>query len=277
MNIDGSGLPTIQQETNPVEARLKPGLLAAIALYLAFAAVLARTLTDDGNLLLVPRYLALELVFIILYSVMVFTPNLPGWLLHLCLAFQSGLVLFMLSLRPEFDFIVLLFLLLGYPATIHFTGRRRAFWILITIALTCGPLMYYLGILRGLALSLTTMAAEVTLPAYLIVHYETELARASSQVLLDQLEENNRRLRAYTNQVEELAAIQERDRLARELHDTVSQSIFSINLTARSAQLLFERNPNRLPEQLKLLQEMTGEALKQLRSLIAQLRPPQAP
>ena len=265
------------QETNPIEARIKPGLIAVIALYLAFAAVLARTLTIEANLPLVPRYLVLELIFIILYSGMVFIPDLPEWLLHLCLALQSGLVLFMLSLRPEFDFVVLLFLLLGYPATIHLTGRRRAAWILITIALTCGSLMYYLGILRGLALSLTTMAAEVILPAYLIIHYETELARARSQVLLNDLEESNRRLRAYTSQVEELAAMQERDRLARELHDTVSQSIFSIHLTARSAQLLLERNPSQLPEQLKLLQEMTGAALAQLRSLITQLRPPQAP
>lgn len=265
------------QETNPGEARLRPGLIAVIALYLAFAAVVARTLTIEANLPLVPRYLVLELVFIILYSGMVFIPNLPKWLLHLSLAFQSGLVLFMLSLRPEFDFVVLLFLMLGYPATIHLSGRTRVAWILITIALTCGPLMYYLGILRGLALTLTTMAAEVILPAYMIVHYETELARASSQVLLNDLEESNRRLRAYTSQVEELAAMQERDRLARELHDTVSQSIFSIHLTARSAQLLLERNPRRLPEQLKLLQDMTGEALGQLRSLITQLRPPQEP
>ena len=44
-------------------------------------------------------------------------------------------------------------------------------------------------------------------------------------------------------------------------------------LTARSAQLLLERDPGRVPEQLLRLQEMTGEALSQLRSLITQMRP----
>jgi signal transduction histidine kinase len=38
--------------------------------------------------------------------------------------------------------------------------------------------------------------------------------------------------------------------------------------------MLLEKDPARLPEQLDRLQEMTGSALTQLRSLIAELRPP---
>jgi signal transduction histidine kinase len=81
-------------------------------------------------------------------------------------------------------------------------------------------------------------------------------------------------LQSYAGRVEEMAAMQERDHLARELHDTVSQSIFSISLTARSAQLLLERDPARVPEQLDRLKEMTAESLSQLRAFITQLRPP---
>jgi signal transduction histidine kinase len=65
--------------------------------------------------------------------------------------------------------------------------------------------------------------------------------------------------------------------LARELHDSVSQLIFSITLTSQAARLLLERDPARVPQQLDRLQEMTSSALGQLRSLIAQLRPPQNP
>jgi two-component system NarL family sensor kinase len=78
--------------------------------------------------------------------------------------------------------------------------------------------------------------------------------------------------------VEDLAAIQERNHLARELHDTVSQLIFSINLTTRSAQVLLSKNElARVADQLNLLQGMTTDALAQLRSLISELRPPQNP
>jgi signal transduction histidine kinase len=108
-----------------------------------------------------------------------------------------------------------------------------------------------------------------------VANREIDEAQARSQGLLGELQESHHQLQLHTAQVEELAALEERNRLARELHDTVNQLIFSITLTARSAQILLERDPARVPEQLGRLQEMTGNALSQLRSLITQLRPPQ--
>jgi signal transduction histidine kinase len=119
------------------------------------------------------------------------------------------------------------------------------------------------------------VAAEIVVPALLIVNHERETARKRSQALLDKLQQTHQRLQLYASQVEELAAVQERNRLARELHDTVSQHIFAINLTARSAQLLLRKDPARVPDQLHHLQETTTDALSQLRSLITKLRPPQ--
>jgi len=88
--------------------------------------------------------------------------------------------------------------------------------------------------------------------------------------LLAELQQAHHKLQEYANQAEELAA-------ARELHDSASQVIFSVTLTSQTARLLLERDPARVPEQLDRLQEMTSSALSQLRSLIAQLRPPQNP
>ncbi|MGW8251802.1 MAG: sensor histidine kinase [Anaerolineales bacterium] len=135
--------------------------------------------------------------------------------------------------------------------------------------------MFFLGALRGLSLSLTTIAGEIVIPAYVIVYNENEIARRHSQTLLDELREKNQRLQLYAKKVEDLAALQERIRLARQLHDSVSQLVFGISLTARSAQLLLASDPARLPEQLDRLQAMTGEALAQLRTLITRLRPPE--
>jgi signal transduction histidine kinase len=95
--------------------------------------------------------------------------------------------------------------------------------------------------------------------------------------LLAELRQAHQKLQEHAAQAEELAAARERNRLARELHDSVSQMIFSITLTSQAARLLLARDPARVPEQLNRLQEMTGSALGQLRSLIAQLRPPQNP
>jgi signal transduction histidine kinase len=93
--------------------------------------------------------------------------------------------------------------------------------------------------------------------------------------LLAELQQAHRELQENAAQAEELASARERNRLARELHDSVSQVIFGITLTSQSARLLLERDPARVPEQLDRLQEMTASTLGQLRSLIAQLRPAQ--
>ena len=259
------------------ETHLKPGKVGLVVVYLAFAAVVFRTFAIEGNWPLISWYIGFELVYLILYSVILLVPNIPNWLKHFLLLLQSVLVLYALSWRPEFDFLVVLFLLLTYPVSLFFNGKIRWTWIFGLVMITGGSLIFYLGVIRGLALSLTTMAGEIVLPAFIILNHEIETARIKSQTLLKELQETHQQLELYASKVEDLAAMQERNRLARELHDTVSQLIFSINLTARSAQLLLKKDPSRVPEQLNRLQEMTMDALGQLRSLITQLRPLQNP
>lgn len=71
----------------------------------------------------------------------------------------------------------------------------------------------------------------------------------------------------------ELSTIEERKRLARELHDSVTQTLFSIGLTAEAAAELVDANPARAREQLGYLQELTRAAMGEMRSLIFELRP----
>ena len=70
------------------------------------------------------------------------------------------------------------------------------------------------------------------------------------------------------------AVLEERNRLARELHDSVTQQLFSITLTAQAARMQLERDPQRVASQLERLQETAGAALAEMRALIYQLRPP---
>jgi signal transduction histidine kinase len=253
--------------------RIKPSRIALTAIYFFFAAVAARTLTYEEIQPILPRYLWLELVYIVLFTAIFWIPRIPTWLLHLYFVLQSILVWIILSLYPEFDFIVVLFLIVGYQAGLLFAGRARWIWSIILVSLTGGSLMFYLGTLRGLALALTTMASEIVILSYVIVNQETETARKQSQILLGELQATHDQLQSYMAQVEELTAVEERNRLARELHDTVSQLIFSISLTSRSAQLLLEKDPRRAGEEISRLQTVSNTALSQLRSLISQLRP----
>jgi signal transduction histidine kinase len=267
----------LSNQSNSNETILKPGWIGLTVIYLAFVAVVFRTFAIEENRPLFSWYIGFELAYLILFTVILVVPNLSDWLKHFCLLLQSAMVLYALSWRPEFDFLVVLFLLLTYPVSLFFIGKIRWFWIFSLVLLTSGSLIFHLGVIRGLALSLTTMAAEIVIPAFMIVNHEIEQAKVKSQDLVKELQETHEQLQLYANKIEDLATVQERNRLARELHDTVSQLIFGINLTTRSTQLLLEKDPDRVREQLNRLQAMTTDALAQLRSLISELRPPQNP
>ena len=75
-------------------------------------------------------------------------------------------------------------------------------------------------------------------------------------------------------QSRELSTLSERNRLALELHDAVSQRLFSLVLTAEAAGTLFDRDRAAAREQVGKLQLLAREALDELRSLIFELRPP---
>ncbi len=253
--------------------KYRPGRIAAAVMCLLFIAEIARTLTSPhvGNL--AAWYLALFAPFILLFVVVLWRPDLPDLVLHLYFALQCTLIFALLSLNPEIDFLCALFNMLSYQAALVFTGRTRWLWAGILTLFVPGSLMLFLPPLRDLALGLSTMAFAIVLPAYIVVNEELEKARAESQALIGELQERHKQLQVYAGQVEELAALEERERLARALHDSVSQTIFSIILNTRSAQILLERDPARVRSQLEQLRMLTQNALVEMRGLIAKLRP----
>ncbi len=79
-----------------------------------------------------------------------------------------------------------------------------------------------------------------------------------------------RELRA---QATELAANRERTHLAQDLHDSVTQALFSMTLTARAAEMLLQTDPAATAEKLGELRELAQDALAEMRALIFELRP----
>ncbi|RIK46682.1 MAG: hypothetical protein DCC58_02345 [Chloroflexi bacterium] len=69
------------------------------------------------------------------------------------------------------------------------------------------------------------------------------------------------------------AALEERQRLARELHDSVSQALYGIALGARTARTLLERDPARVGEPLEYVLSLAEAGLAEMRALIFELRP----
>jgi signal transduction histidine kinase len=71
----------------------------------------------------------------------------------------------------------------------------------------------------------------------------------------------------------ELALVQERGRLARELHDAMSQSLFSLQLSAEAAGRLLESDPAGAAEQVATVRAIAGRLAAELRTAVDGLRP----
>jgi signal transduction histidine kinase len=71
----------------------------------------------------------------------------------------------------------------------------------------------------------------------------------------------------------ELSIVEERNRLARDLHDSVTQTLFSLSLTAESALTLADSDPAQAKEHMLQVRHLATEALQEMRSLIFELRP----
>ena len=198
-----------------------------------------------------------------------------NWHKFLYFPVQTTVVIALTNLRPFTDISSLLYVPLCIQVMRAFSRRAAMIWIIIYVALLAVTLILGLGWQEGFALVLLYLAVCTFLISYDFLYSRTQADQAESRRLLADLQSAHQKLQEHAGQAEELAAARERNRLARELHDSVSQAIFSITLTSQSARLLLDREPARVPEQIDRLQTMTEDALSQLRALIAQLRPPQ--
>ncbi|RPI84420.1 MAG: GAF domain-containing sensor histidine kinase, partial [Chloroflexi bacterium] len=74
-------------------------------------------------------------------------------------------------------------------------------------------------------------------------------------------------------QAEQAAITAERSRLARELHDAVTQTLFSANLIADVIPRIWRRNPEEGMQNLEELRQLTRGALAEMRTLLLEMRP----
>jgi nitrate/nitrite-specific signal transduction histidine kinase len=75
------------------------------------------------------------------------------------------------------------------------------------------------------------------------------------------------------NEAEQTAVLTERNRLARELHDAVTQTLFSASLIAEVLPKIWERNPEEGRKRSEELRQLNRGALAEMRSLLLELRP----
>lgn len=194
---------------------------------------------------------------------------------------QTGIALFLIlglsnQVGPQ-DYFAMLILPLCIQATWNPAQRAGAAWVaFFALTMATSMVVYYRmyqDSWEGLGYGLAYIAACVMVSTFAVVTRRAEDARRQTQALNAELQAANEKLQAYARQVEQLAHAEERARLARDLHDSVSQTIFTMTLTAQAARILLDRDLEQAAGQLDHLQALAQNALAEMRSLIRQLRP----
>lgn len=99
-------------------------------------------------------------------------------------------------------------------------------------------------------------------------------ARAEVERLLSELKDANDKLREYANQVEEVATLTERNRLAREIHDSLGHYLTVVIVQIEAATAVMETDRERSLDGLRKAQALAQKGLAEVRRSITALRSP---
>jgi signal transduction histidine kinase len=246
-----------------------------LATGLIYAAILLRSILLYQGSPYLGQVVGLLLCFLFLFLLEILLTNYLGRWFHLYLAIQALLVcLLIYGLNAEqYDYFSILFGILGMQTMQRLNYRLGIIWIGVFLVLLGYFYIRFEGALEGSIRLLLFGSVIIYLSAYTLATRRAQMANSHNQSLMDQIQKANLQLEAHSNTRKQLGVAHERQRLRRELHDSVTQTIFSMTLTTQSALLLLERDPSRVGIQLDRLNHLAQSALAEMHTLISELRP----
>jgi signal transduction histidine kinase len=122
------------------------------------------------------------------------------------------------------------------------------------------------------AFGFTFVATMVFVAFFTHIVISERLARREVERLAGELVEANQRLREYATQIEDYATMEERNRLAREIHDSLGHYLTVVNVQLEAARAVLESDSDQALVALSNAQSLTKEGLNEVRRSVAALR-----
>lgn len=150
----------------------------------------------------------------------------------------------------------------------------RSRWALYTAVLLSIvlPIAYYSTLGTALMNAAIMSSAIFFVVLFTQLRLNEQSAREKAEELARQLEAANHQLAEYASQAEELAVTQERNRLAREIHDNLGHYLTIVNVQIEAAKVTCESDPARAMDALDKAQDMARKGLNGVRESVAALR-----
>jgi signal transduction histidine kinase len=176
----------------------------------------------------------------------------------------------------QFRFTPFLYLIVIFLACLYFGelvgyGMALLAWIVYFVKhmfynpewLSDGTEVHYLVLFTvGIVLAIT-IARVVT---------KEKASRTRAEELLAELEVSHRQLKEYAGQVADLATTRERNRLARDIHDTLGHYLTVINVQLEKALVFREKKPEEADQAIIDAKRLASEALQDVRRSVGALR-----
>lgn len=149
-------------------------------------------------------------------------------------------------------------------------------WTLVMSALIliimAAPVAVRAGWEPALRVSLFYLAGIVFVIVFTQMAVNERKTRAEVERLAAELGDANRKLREYAAQVEDLATTKERNRLAREIHDSLGHYLTVVNVQIEAARAVIDSDRQRALDGMRKAQLLTQEGLMEVRRSVAALR-----
>lgn len=189
---------------------------------------------------------------------------------YLYLGTQLLILVFALSYSSVFIF---LFYVLSVQALMLLPMRIGMRWVLLFTAIT-GVVTFYNDFqpYEDLVTTLINGAGFLFFGAFGSALVRAQQARDESQRILNELTDAHVRLQRYAEQAETLAVAEERNRMSREMHDTLGHRLTVAIVQLEGADRLLERDTPRARQMVQTVREQLVEGLADLRATLAALR-----
>ncbi len=191
----------------------------------------------------------------------------------LYLILQSILIFLLLFLFEDGDYYAILFAGLSMQVMDRMPSKVGIIIIaLFTPIIIVGVSPYY-DIAETIPLAVIYTGANALLGACAYSVRKAREERENENQLILELQDANSKLAESARQAEQLSVARERSRMALELHDSVTQTIFSMTLTTRAAVILLDQDAHRVGSQIDHLDQLVRSALEELKKLVIELKP----
>ena len=188
---------------------------------------------------------------------------------------RTGLIV-LISIADNFNLSLFLYLFIPftsfpvYGAGVSY-GLAVLAWLFYLVRITPQDVLWYRDVHQVIFFSIYTLGLVFVVAMAHVVRRE-QRSRADAEQLLHDLEVSHRQLQAYALRIAELAATEERNRLARDIHDSLGHYLTVINVQLEKALVFRERKPVDAEQAVKDAKRLAGEALQDIRRSVSALR-----